>query len=219
MIRPLVVVLVALAVFVGCTPSVAPSPTPLSAHDLAVAKAQAKLDELAATNAAAPITDAMRAAATVSLDADSTLNATFALDAAIATFALDPDDPTFDVEQKVSSTKVRLLSDLLFAFGSASLSAAASARITKYAATIPPDATVTVDGHTDSIGSASSNMTLSKKRANAVAAVLRKARPDLRVAASGHGEADPVVPNQTVDGKDDPIARAQNRRVEVSYRP
>ena len=200
----------------GCTPNVPPepsvsasqtpsaTPTPPSAHDLAVQRLQAQLDEKAAENARVPITDAMRA------------DAVFELDPTDPTFALNAEDSTFDVEQKVSETKVRLMSDLLFEFGSAKLSATATARIKEYAADLPQNATVSVDGYTDSIGSTSSNLTLSKQRADAVADVLRAARPDLKVTAKGHGEADPVAPN-TRDGKDDPFGRAQNRRVEVTY--
>ena len=33
----------------------------------------------------------------------------------------------------------------------------------------------------------------------------------------GHGEADPVAPNVTAGGKDNPAGRKRNRRVEIHF--
>lgn len=44
-----------------------------------------------------------------------------------------------------------------------------------------------------------------------------KERPDPHHTATGHGEASPVAPN-TLSGRDNPLGRAKNRRVEISYR-
>ncbi|GMA88272.1 hypothetical protein GCM10025868_35220 [Angustibacter aerolatus] len=115
-------------------------------------------------------------------------------------------------------TVVRLNSDILFAFGKATIAPAAKQRLGTLLAPVPRRARLTVAGYTDSIGSTSSNLRLSQQRAKAVAAVVRAARPDLRLTVRGYGEADPVTPN-TSGGKDDPGARAKNRRVEPAVPP
>lgn len=69
---------------------------------------------------------------------------------------------------------------------------------------------LTVEGHTDSTGSADYNMRLSRERAQAVADALiqRNVSPD-RIATRGYGESRPIASNETPGG------RRQNRRVEV----
>jgi outer membrane protein OmpA-like peptidoglycan-associated protein len=68
-----------------------------------------------------------------------------------------------------------------------------------------------LEGHTDSIGSAASNRTLSERRVNAVKDRLVSAhRVDAaRLLTAGLGSARPREPNSTVEG------RARNRRVEL----
>jgi OOP family OmpA-OmpF porin len=73
-----------------------------------------------------------------------------------------------------------------------------------------PDVRVSVEGHTDSVGSDAYNQRLSERRAQAVADYLAAggiARS--RMSARGYGESKPVASNATDDG------RAQNRRVEL----
>lgn len=122
------------------------------------------------------------------------------------------------VEESTSSsgTTLTLLSDILFDFGKSTIGASARDAIEERAEDIPKGAKVSVDGHTDSIGSTSANRKLSRERAQAVARILAKARPDLDLTATGHGDSDPVADN-TVDGEDNPEGRQQNRRVEISY--
>ena len=57
---------------------------------------------------------------------------------------------------------------------------------------------------------------LSQRRAEAVAAAVAAARPDLVLSTEGRGEADPVAPNDN-GGEDNPDGRAANRRVEIRY--
>jgi outer membrane protein OmpA-like peptidoglycan-associated protein len=72
------------------------------------------------------------------------------------------------------------------------------------------DVRISIEGHTDSVGSDEKNMALSEKRANAVRDYLvSTGLPADRVSASGKGEADPVASNKTAAG------RLQNRRVEL----
>ena len=71
-----------------------------------------------------------------------------------------------------------------------------------------PAATVEIQGHTDSRGTASYNDDLSQRRADAIANVLTKTyglSAD-RISSKGYGAAQPVADNKTAEG------RAKNRR-------
>jgi len=73
---------------------------------------------------------------------------------------------------------------------------------------------IDVSGHTDSVGSDSTNQTLSERRAVTVGKYLEgKGVSDQRVATTGYGKAHPVATNDTPDG------RQQNRRVELTLTP
>jgi len=77
-----------------------------------------------------------------------------------------------------------------------------------------PERRVTIEGYTDSIGSASHNLGLSQRRAEAVRSFLIQNGLDARrITATGYGEASPLAPNNTEAG------RLQNRRVEVIIAP
>jgi outer membrane protein OmpA-like peptidoglycan-associated protein len=114
-------------------------------------------------------------------------------------------------------TTVSLGSDVLFDFGKDSLSPSAAPRLTALArAVAAAGGTASVTGYTDSVGDPASNLALSRRRAQAVAEALSAAAPGLRLTVTGRGEADPVAPN-TTGGQDDPVGRAQNRRVTTTY--
>ena len=71
-----------------------------------------------------------------------------------------------------------------------------------------PETKVEIAGHTDSIGDAKFNQSLSQKRAEAVRGALIKAGVEEgRVTANGYGSQKPVADNKTKAGRD------QNRRV------
>lgn len=74
-----------------------------------------------------------------------------------------------------------------------------------------PDLKLLIEGHTDSVGDAAHNLDLSKRRAEAVKAVLiGQFNVDAsRLSATGLGSTKPV------DSNDTPQGRAQNRRVEL----
>ncbi len=74
-----------------------------------------------------------------------------------------------------------------------------------------PMAKFTVEGHTDSVGSSSSNQRLSEARANSVRDFLinEGITPD-RLTAVGFGEEKPIASNSTR------LGRTQNRRVEIN---
>jgi len=73
-----------------------------------------------------------------------------------------------------------------------------------------PDLKVLVEGHTDNVGNAASNQTLSEKRAAAVKAYLQAQGIDgARLQSKGLGDTKPKAPNTTPEG------RQTNRRVEL----
>ena len=73
-----------------------------------------------------------------------------------------------------------------------------------------PTAEFDVEGHTDSVGRADYNMTLSQKRAEAVVEYLRSHGVKSKLNAVGYGETRPIASNKTRAG------RAKNRRVEIN---
>jgi len=73
-----------------------------------------------------------------------------------------------------------------------------------------------VEGHTDSIGGGDYNMVLSQNRATAVRDWLAAhGYVAADSAIRGFGKTRPIAPNTTPDGKDDPVGRQKNRRVEI----
>jgi outer membrane protein OmpA-like peptidoglycan-associated protein len=105
------------------------------------------------------------------------------------------------------------LQDVLFETGSARLRPGAVERLRPLASYLSanPEVPVRIDGHTDSVGSDSSNQLLSERRAEAVREALGAMgaeETDFRVA--GHGETMPVASNMNAAG------RQLNRRVEVT---
>lgn len=100
-----------------------------------------------------------------------------------------------------------MYTDQLFATNSASISAAGKQRLREFFRSTGA-ISHSVIGHTDSRASDEYNMSLSLRRANAVAEIAR--REGVRVTdVRGYGERNPKVPNTTAEGM------AQNRRVEI----
>ncbi len=102
---------------------------------------------------------------------------------------------------------------ILFATGKADVQPESRPVLKEIAATLKqhPELKVLIEGHTDNVGSAASNMTLSEARAAAVKAVLVSdfGADGSRITTKGFGDSMPTVPNATAAG------RSQNRRVEV----
>lgn len=111
------------------------------------------------------------------------------------------------------------LPDVLFEFGKANLTDGAQAKVQDIATVLNDQAQgrrVSVEGHTDSIGSESANQLLSERRADAVASALEAdGVSSQRLTTKGYGKRYPVAPNKHPDGEDNPSGRAKNRRVEV----
>ena len=73
-----------------------------------------------------------------------------------------------------------------------------------------PELKVSIEGHTDNVGSPQSNKTLSMQRAKSVAnAVAQKGITAARLNAVGWGQEKPIADNRSEEG------RAKNRRVEI----
>jgi len=106
------------------------------------------------------------------------------------------------------------LSGVYFTTASAQVLDASMPALERFAAVMSAHADwrVTIEGHTDNIGSADYNLDLSTRRAAAVRDVLtgRFGVPAARLLTKGYGLTRPVETNATDEG------RAHNRRVEVS---
>lgn len=102
-------------------------------------------------------------------------------------------------------------SDVLFAFDSDAIAKKAEPTLKKVAQLIAddPGGVVTIEGHTDSVGSDKYNLDLSQRRARSVAKWLTTHGVDSsRLSEKGKGESQPVASNDSDAG------RAKNRRVD-----
>lgn len=112
------------------------------------------------------------------------------------------------------------LPDILFEFNKANLAGDARGKVRDIADVLDGQKVrrrkVSVEGHTDSIGSEEYNQRLSERRAETVAGALEAGGVSSdRVRSRGFGERYPIAPNQTSGSADNPSGRAKNRRVEV----
>ncbi|HMC23302.1 MAG TPA: OmpA family protein [Thermoanaerobaculia bacterium] len=110
---------------------------------------------------------------------------------------------------------VHLTNDILFDFNSAALRSESQQTLRDLANNFQryPDETITVEGHTDNVGSPEYNQGLSERRAYGVRDYLRdQGVPGSRITAVGYGEARPKASNNTPEG------RQLNRRVEIHIR-
>jgi len=128
-----------------------------------------------------------------------------------------PEPQDVQTESTDGAEKVLTLnSDILFTFDKATITPAAVTKVGELVKALPQKAKVSVGGHTDSLGTDARNLALSQERAQAVAAAIKAARPDLVLTVKGFGKTQPVASNGTA-AKDDPEGRAKNRRVEIRF--
>lgn len=117
------------------------------------------------------------------------------------------------------ATIVDIPSDVLFEFDKANLSPAAQGPLGKLLPYVQAGGkgVIVVTGYTDAKGEDAYNLTLSQRRAQAVADWLTdKGIAVAQLTVVGKGEADPIAPNSNADGSDNPNGRAKNRRVSVT---
>src|SRR5262245_20810936 len=129
-----------------------------------------------------------------------------------------------DINRLRGAIKYTVNSDLLFPSGGWQMSARGQEIIGRMASQLAPfqQDRIVVNGYTDNVPISpalqkqgiASNQVLSEKRAQNVMEYMisQGVKPDL-VSAVGHGQANPLAPNDTADG------RAQNRRVELTLAP
>jgi len=116
--------------------------------------------------------------------------------------------------RKTDRGMVVTLGDVLFDSGRSSLQPDGSRNMAKLADVFKrnPDSKASIEGYTDSVGSASSNQDLSGRRAGAVmAALVSLGVPATHLSTQAHGEEMPVASNDT------PAGRQMNRRVEIVF--
>jgi outer membrane protein OmpA-like peptidoglycan-associated protein len=117
------------------------------------------------------------------------------------------------VKEESRGMVITLSGQVLFVTGKSELLPAAQDQLDQVAKALKDQGDIkpmVVEGYTDSVGSDSSNLTLSKNRAEAVRSYLvSKGIPSDKITSVGKGKANPVASNDTPDG------RANNRRVEI----
>jgi len=121
--------------------------------------------------------------------------------------------PGATVERVGEGITVTFASGLLYDFDSDAIRPEAASNLRALAASLHkyPGSDLLIVGHTDQVGSASYNQSLSERRAAAAANYLvAQGVRRTRVATRGMGESEPLASNDTEAG------RQQNRRVEVA---
>ena len=117
------------------------------------------------------------------------------------------------MKEELSATCRLELPGVYFAFGTAAIDPISDRALAELARALAqhPDWTFTVEGHTDSVGTAAANDALSRRRAEAVRARLaeRHGLDTHAWGAVGYGAKHPRESNATIEG------RARNRRVEL----
>lgn len=121
--------------------------------------------------------------------------------------------PTLPIEQSERGVQIFLPSAALFAIGKADLNPTESAAYLNRVAQLLNNKTVNniqLEGHTDNIGSSTSNQTLSEARARTVRdALVKLGVTPARLSTVGYAFNRPVASNSTEEG------RKFNRRVEI----
>jgi outer membrane protein OmpA-like peptidoglycan-associated protein len=133
--------------------------------------------------------------------------------------ALAAEQAAHDIEVKRlqdETLKIDISSEISFDFGSAELKPAFMPTLEKVAGILVryPKTVIHVVGHTDSVGSESYNMELSRHRAQSVINYfVLQGISQSRLVAVGRGESEPRASNDTAAG------RQLNRRVEIYVKP
>jgi outer membrane protein OmpA-like peptidoglycan-associated protein len=136
-----------------------------------------------------------------------------AADSAISTASYTIQPPPPPARVVVTEKTIELKDKVFFDTGKTSIKGESLPLLDEAAQVLndhPELSQVVVEGHTDSVGAAGTNLKLSQGRAEAVRAYLvGKGVASSRLRAKGFGESRPVADNKTAQG------RETNRRVEL----
>jgi OmpA-OmpF porin, OOP family len=118
---------------------------------------------------------------------------------------------TFDYTIIVTPPRTFTLDNVFFDSGKSTLRSDSYKELNELAEymSLKKDLVIEIAGHTDNVGAAEANQTLSEERAKAVKQYLEKRIAPERIIAQGYGDTQPVADNSTSAGKQ------KNRRTEV----
>ena len=118
-----------------------------------------------------------------------------------------------EIQRIGEGIKITFDSGILYDIDKSDLRPASKESLTKLARILNKysDTNILIEGHTDDSGSDDHNMALSRDRAQSVSSYLAALDvKSARFSISGHGESQPIVSNDTVEG------RQKNRRVDIA---
>jgi outer membrane protein OmpA-like peptidoglycan-associated protein len=121
--------------------------------------------------------------------------------------------PGATVERVGEGIDVTFASGILFPFNSTDILPAGRSNLQELANSLQkyPGSDILIVGHTDSVGTDAYNLDLSQRRSQAASSYLQSLGvPSTRIRTEGRGESEPVVSNDTEEG------RQKNRRVEIA---
>ena len=119
---------------------------------------------------------------------------------------------TIKVKEEERGLKINLTSNVLFDTGYSDLKPSSFESLLEVIGLLKayPDNSVSIEGHSDSVGPAEANRSLSLKRAEAVRDhLVQRGIETARISVVGWGEEKPIASNRKRSG------RAKNRRVEI----
>jgi len=120
-----------------------------------------------------------------------------------------------EVKEEVKKAVKAVFENLVFETGKSTIKASSNDELTELAIILKenPELLLTISGHTDNVGNAENNMTLSKERAEAAKARLIEYGVSAnRIQVFYYGETQPIATNDTAAG------RQKNRRVDFEVK-
>lgn len=121
-------------------------------------------------------------------------------------------------EDRPCARRLSVLGDALFDFDKSTLRGDAEETLSAVGPEIAKAGAhpLVIEGHTDAIGADAYNNALSLRRAETVRQWLSSHRfVPASAPIKGYGKSQPIAPNQTADGRDNPEGRQKNRRVDI----
>jgi len=132
-----------------------------------------------------------------------------------------PNTTALQVKESATELKINVIGDVLFDFDRADMRQTAEPVLAQVLHIVREhsQASVLIEGFTDSRGLASYNLKLSERRAQSVRTwLITKGIAEQKVWARGCGSENSVAANTRADGSDDPEGRQRNRRVEITIK-